>query len=927
VDPVIDTAAVAIFVFKERLGRITQQELERCRIPSAHQPPVYAVFPKNPPASEKMGDAQTVQEWLEVLAYRKKLTEDWAEPTSRSIRPLELYADHEDLREIVLQQFQRDLKGILLRRLASLSATFRDRSHEGFGPQEVGRAHPRDDFLARVETVLRLKNGDRAAIKRLRTGGGKAYLRVTEDEGGIHRVYPVSAVQGNPTNEAFDAHLKLHQDYRSADPGVISMLIYGGSPAGEPLRRRASLERVRLHSFVECQGLIDFRPYVDRQTRRLENDATYPPSLYVPQRLRRGEHEMRALPQVEEWLRDVNGRFVLILGDFGTGKTFLLHELARRLGVEQGPLTPILIEMRDLEKGRSLGELVAQHLTRSGVERFDLKAFRYMLKEGRIALLFDGFDELALRVSYERAGDHFATLVEAAGGDAKVVVTSRTTHFESEAQVKTALGEKVDLLPGRRVAHLQPFDETQIRDFLVNHLESEEAADARFAVIDEVKDLLGLSHNPRMLSFIADLREEDLLAAKGKDGEITSAELYRLILERWLIFEYNRHQPKGAPKALEVEERWDAVTQLALRLWQRTERSLTVGEMSDELAAALTNLAEGLTHSVATHQVGSGTLLIRDAEGAFSFIHQSVLEWLVARRVADDLVGAGASEALTVRELSTLMADFVIGLAGAELVAMWAQAETSRGVSEIGKKNALLVLRRLGQDEDADTASLPAETSDLSGQNLQGADLSGMQLSAAVMSHSDLTAAKLVGTDLRFAQLEGTVLRDADLSRARLGGADLKGADLTGASLLGAQLEGAHLKGATLRRTALVGARVDGGLVVPEDSAPAVPAKIEPWVASASPCNAVAWAASGDLLATGHDDGIVRVWDLEAGQEIRRLVGHESFVLSVAFSPDGETLASGSNDQTVRLWDVSGGEERLALSGHESFVWSVAFSP
>jgi WD40 repeat protein len=35
------------------------------------------------------------------------------------------------------------------------------------------------------------------------------------------------------------------------------------------------------------------------------------------------------------------------------------------------------------------------------------------------------------------------------------------------------------------------------------------------------------------------------------------------------------------------------------------------------------------------------------------------------------------------------------------------------------------------------------------------------------------------------------------------------------------------------------------------------------------------------------------------------LAGHTSKVMSVAFSPDGKTLASGSQDGTLRLWQVN----------------------
>lgn len=44
-----------------------------------------------------------------------------------------------------------------------------------------------------------------------------------------------------------------------------------------------------------------------------------------------------------------------------------------------------------------------------------------------------------------------------------------------------------------------------------------------------------------------------------------------------------------------------------------------------------------LTGAQMTHPIGSGSLLVRDEAGNFRFIHQSVLEWLIANRAAEEL--------------------------------------------------------------------------------------------------------------------------------------------------------------------------------------------------------------------------------------------------------------------------------------------------
>jgi WD40 repeat protein len=44
------------------------------------------------------------------------------------------------------------------------------------------------------------------------------------------------------------------------------------------------------------------------------------------------------------------------------------------------------------------------------------------------------------------------------------------------------------------------------------------------------------------------------------------------------------------------------------------------------------------------------------------------------------------------------------------------------------------------------------------------------------------------------------------------------------------------------------------------------------------------------------------LWNVEAGQEVRRFTGHTAEVRDVAFSPDGKFILTASNDNTARLW-------------------------
>ncbi len=697
------------------------------------------------------------------------------------------------------------------------------------------------------------------------------YVRVTRVRGGGYEHVPVGVFEHGIERVSLDAFDRaVLQPYRDADPNLRACAVARRLPVDLSILEHARRLRVELHSLTTWRQLIDFEPFVHAQTKRLQTDRLYPSKIYVTQRMRDGlsadEPEVPdALAAVESWLGDAHSRFMLVLGSFGTGKTFLLHELARRMGERWSPGDPIplFIELRHLEKSHEVSDLVLQQYFRVVGDGFSADAFDFMLEKGRLVFFFDGFDELVLRLTYERAAHHLSTLMQAARGHAKVVVTCRTEHFLTERDIEQATANTLGEAPllerlksqrGLRFARLMPFREPEIRRFLVNQL-GEDAARDRFDLIRGVKDLLGLSANPRMLSQIAQMPADRLRAAAARTGEATAADLYEQLIQWWLENEVARKEPtRGAVAALGSSACRAAVVRLALRLWRQTEPTVGLEELESEVKSVLRQLAEqrrGTSPQAdeAAHQVGSGTLLVRDEHARFRFVHLSVQEYLVARHIADAFAdGEPMPVALDHDVCSGLMLQFLEDLVSADALTGWVTRILwdlpKAGVCGPALENALSLLDRevvdverplelAGQDLRGRPGlrDLDLRNADLRGANLAGVDLSGMDLSGANLAGADFSRARLVQ-----ARLHGGVLTDADFTRAAMLGVGLSDEQVE-------SIRGVAIAVDLSRATPEYGHRGDEVATVALDSA-------------------------RGLLYAAHWSGALVVWDVETGRVV-----------------------------------------------------------
>ncbi|KAL4284807.1 hypothetical protein GQ457_16G024760 [Hibiscus cannabinus] len=81
--------------------------------------------------------------------------------------------------------------------------------------------------------------------------------------------------------------------------------------------------------------------------------------------------------------------------------------------------------------------------------------------------------------------------------------------------------------------------------------------------------------------------------------------------------------------------------------------------------------------------------------------------------------------------------------------------------------------------------------------------------------------------------------------------------------------------------------------------------------------------SSGILAAAGRDS-VANIWDIRAGRQMHKLLGHTKWIRSMRMV--GDTLITGSDDWTARVWTVSRGTCDAVLACHAGPLLSVEYS-
>ena len=474
--------------------------------------------------------------------------------------------------------------------------------------------------------------------------GRQVDLYLEDRTGPLARLYIVECKdQASPVNTAqYDAFRgRLSAARREVSPKLRGIIVASVGFVKEA-KAQAFHEDIELLTISELEStVIDFRQYARDLIRRLESDPAL--THFVPPRCVR-EHLTVSEPAsavVGAWLVDSEANQLTLLGDYGTGKTtFLKHltlDLARRYErevIEGGARgrVPVLVDLREYTQALSLKQIVLDLLDNHGIRASSYAAFEYVLREGQVLLILDGFDEMASRGNYQVTLRNFRELNRSALGRAKIILSCRSHYFTDQRAVQKFLGRSglqevpvfyTDLYreiagrPNFLITYLQEFDSAEVGTYLESRCGDQAGRVREF--ICRTYNLEELSRRPVLLDMI--------VGSAGSLGErtepVTPGILYRIFTDIWL-------SRNDWSTILDVDTKRELLESFAAKAIVHEDAQLH----HSEIPRLIRSWRQGMTdldEQEIDRELRTATFLVRNQSGEYHFSHTSFLEFFYSR--------------------------------------------------------------------------------------------------------------------------------------------------------------------------------------------------------------------------------------------------------------------------------------------------------
>jgi WD40 repeat protein/nucleoside phosphorylase/type II secretory pathway predicted ATPase ExeA len=701
------------------------------------------------------------------------------------------------------------------------------------------------------------------------------------------------------------------------------------------------------HPTISSARTLDFA----RREDAMQENRGYPSHWTRDQQVQaQGEAKrVDALEHLQLWLQRAEAAKVFVLlGEYGMGKTVTCQRLYQSLlkspkATDRQVFYFDLRELTGLKAGvPTLEGILAECIARKWDQPMEAELVRQAAQSERGALyIFDGLDEVLVHYS-EADGLVFTKELlkilptpssKETKHNTRVLISCRSHLFRD---LRT---ERTHFAGQDREAHnveqfecmtLVPFDQAQIRDFLVKTLEVSGAeVNAFMALLDQVHDLKEVAQRPYTLSLISEILPRILTLQKKQ--KVLGVTVYREVVKRWL-------ERDAGKLAIEIEDKLELAAHLAAKLWTSGQRSLPAKALENEMfiwldaEPARKRRYQNSPQQQLAEELRNSSFLVRvdsldgdQPKSSFRFAHTSMQEFFLA-------------EYLFVAAREDRFSDWAMPLVSEETLRFFGQLLSESNQTQVMSNiNAwrtqyvsLASEQRLKYGLFALDNDLPVVV--LHGSDLRSANLSSwrftsdkarlLALDEVNFNQADLHQAEFSNVSLKAASFSNSNLSHSVFEKCELEQADFKGSNLTGALMRHCTENSASAIGVRFFKIEDKRSNIEESLKIrlPQNS------RIKSLFAHGSPVSSCAFNAAGTRIVSASGDKTVKLWDAQSYALLHTFEGHGSFVTSCAFNAAGTRIVSASGDKRVNLWDAESYALLHTFEGHGREVTSCAFN-
>lgn len=469
--------------------------------------------------------------------------------------------------------------------------------------------------------------------------------------------------------------------------------------------------------------------------------------------------------------KDDKNQALLILGEYGDGKTFLTYSVSRRLAEEYkaSPGTgviPLRFTLKDLKGNTS------QDFLRARLNSFDSKLidFKQIQMNHPMVIILDGFDEMSVNMDSETIAANIRRLRDCINDSfqgIKLIITSRTPIYK---KFKHLLSGRIEV--GEIIRLAQISREEKIA-YIASHIEKDDIEmKDRFNKLCHTHDLLGLASKALYLDMMKDTLFDDVDIEK-----LDKIEIYNSYVSSTLNRKCDYLELAG--RAVDFPEIFDKLKRfmedIALIIFTSYPDGISFDYLTEyhgdrlafELWKSMTSPTPEDTENMGNCIVNCSLLKAADKEDTYTFCHRSMQEYFAAKALCRLLLERpGEAEDILSKidftfETIDFVSDILRPLSGEE----YEQVKTTL-ISIIGATR--------GQSKDnVNIARMGSTAISLyfrAWKSLPDIDYSHLVLDNAYLPEADFSNKKLINASLRNANLDNATFIKSDLRQCDLSG-------------------------------------------------------------------------------------------------------------------------------------------------------------